>query len=139
VETDFRGLVARILRLEYKQVLDLGPVPACVLKHWRDVQSDRVVLIGERYLHILDRHPEIGGREEQVIRTALDPDRVQENRTDPRVAILYRMFEDGSCLRISMWITDEARFQNSIHSARLVREREVLLGVTQNREIWRKD
>jgi hypothetical protein len=110
-----------------------------VLKHWRDVQSDRVVLIGERYLHILDRHPEIAGREEQVIRTALDPDRVHRNRSDPRVAILYRMFEDGNCLRISMWITDEARFQNSIHSARLAREREVLLGVTQDREIWRKD
>lgn len=135
---DIGELCVRMRSLELRHVLDLGCVPTAILEHWPDAKSDRIVIIGERYRHILARHDELIGQERPIIETVLYPQVIHVNRSDPRMAILYRSHLNGSRMRISLWITDNPRFQNSIHSARYAHESELIRGVKHRREAWRK-
>ena len=44
----------------------------------------------ERYLHIVIRHPELEGKEGEIIKTLKDADFVQESNYDKNVLLYYR-------------------------------------------------
>jgi len=133
------ALVERIDRLEIAEVLDLGPSPDCIRQGWPQIVSQRIVLTGERYGHILKNHPEMRGFERAIVMAALDPDCVHRNNRDAQIAVLYRAWQEGLQIRIALWISNDARFHNSIHSARFARMHERTKGIEKGRMVWKKD
>lgn len=99
-------LAIQVRRLERNDVLPVGWIDASIIQHWPDSTTRRLVIIGERYSHIIDRHPEVSGSEESIIRALLDPDEVHRNKVDSRMALLYRAQSTGFWLRLAVWISD---------------------------------
>ena len=54
---------------------------------------------------------------------------VHTNKEDSRIAIIYKLFEGKRYLRAALWISDDKRLMNSIHSFRFVSEHEYLQGL----------
>lgn len=132
------ALIERIGQLDVSEVLDIGPAPVCIRQGWPEAVSQRIVLIGERYGHILNNHPEMRGYERAIVMTAFDPDCVHRNSRDAQIAVLYRAWQTGFQVRIALWISNDPRFHNSIHSARFARPQERLKGIEKGRVIWEK-
>ena len=132
------SLIERIRALELPEVLDLGQAPFAISRFWVGAASQRVVLIGERYVHLLHNHPDMKGYERAIVATALAPDCVHSNSRDPQMAVLYRAWQSGIQVRVALWVSDDPRFHNSIHSARFARLHERTKGVEKGRLIWEK-
>ena len=56
------------------------------------ILGKKIKFTNERYIHIVIRHPELEGREEDIIKTITDSDFVQESSYDKNVLLYYRKF-----------------------------------------------
>jgi hypothetical protein len=131
-------LAIRVSRLERNDVLPVGWIASSISQQWPDSTTRRLVIIGERYTHIIERHPEMSGSEASIIRALQDPDEVQRNKVDSRMALYYRAQSTGFWLRLAVWISDRTDRENSLLSARLAKQNEVEAGREAGRRIWRK-
>jgi hypothetical protein len=131
-------LAIRVSRLERNDVLPVGWISSSISQQWPDSTTRRLVIIGERYTHIIARHPEMSGSEASIFRALQDPDEVHRNKVDSRMALYYRAQSTGFWLRLAVWISDRTDRENSLLSARLAKQNEVEAGRQAGRRIWRK-
>jgi hypothetical protein len=136
---DLDVLARAMTALKPNQVLDLGPLPEGITNSWDALVSDRVVVTGERYAHIIDRHPEVAGQERRILEAALNPDEIHMNVDDPRIAILYKGGVGLSLMRLALWLSDDSTLQNSIHSVRYAHRGERRRSDRAERRIWPRE
>lgn len=118
------------------RVVYLGDIPGEILAYWDKAVTPRCVLTGERRQHYLAEHPEVSELEYMLPLVVSMPDEVHRNRFDRQVAIFYKRLNDRYHLRSAIWLSHEGEKQNSVHSLRVARAKEVLKGREEGRVVW---
>ena len=59
-----------------------------------DEYGNEVRLTGERFEHILRRHPEMAFQMHRFVETLANPDAVTPSRSSPAVRLYYRLYPD---------------------------------------------
>lgn len=54
------------------------------------VLGKRINFTKERYMHIVIRHPELEGKEKEIVNTLINADFVQESNYDKNILLYYR-------------------------------------------------
>jgi hypothetical protein len=103
--------------------------------------TDVVIVTPRQRRHYLGRHPEIAGREPEIVRAITDPDEVHMYASNRETANLYLRLEDrpSHYLLVSVAISFREDRQNSVLSVRIARERELRRGRAKRRMIWRRE
>jgi hypothetical protein len=129
-------LLDKIRELKDADVLLLGALSVEIVQLWtNDAGNQAIVLIGNRRLHYLERHPEMYAWEELLAATVLDPDEVQRNRHDSQVALFYKRLDEAHYLRVAVLMQPrKGVFKHSILSYRLARVSEVI--EKSDRRVW---
>ena len=63
-------------------------------QRFTDEHGDEVRLTGERFRHILRRHPEMASQLHRFAETLASPDAVRPSRFNPAVRLYYRLYPD---------------------------------------------
>ena len=64
------------------------------VRRFIDRHGDEVRLTGERFGHILRRHPEVAFHLNRFAETLAEPDAVRPSRSNPEVQLYYRLYSD---------------------------------------------
>ena len=119
-------------------MLVIGSAPDALVQSVSTLYTKQIVMTGERYRHIVERHPELIGCEHLIIEAIRDPDAVHANDQDPNILLLYRTNKGRATVRIALWISDDQIRSNSVHSARLARAKEQERGVRRGKVLWKR-
>jgi hypothetical protein len=138
-DEEIARMVTILRRIGAQEVLVVGKTPLVLVQHVSALYTERIVMTGERYRHVTERHPELIGCEHLIIEAVRDPDAIHRNERDPNTLVLYRTDTNGTTIRVALWISDEDGRSNSIHSARFAHAQEQDRGTRRGKVIWRRN
>jgi len=62
--------------------------------NYKDIFEDTIELTDERWVHIVNEHPEVKQYGDRIGEVLANPDYVKKSIRDPQVLLYYRFFED---------------------------------------------
>lgn len=96
-----------------------------------DIFGSTIVLTGERWEHIVAKHPEVKPYKDRVSSVLSSPDLVKESRRDKDVLLYYKHFDDilgGKYLLIVVKLKDRSFIVTAYITDR----------IKEGKEVWKK-
>ena len=89
------------------------------------VLGKKISLTKERYIHITIRHPELEGKEQEIIKTLTNADFVQESVYDKNVLLYYKLI-GREYLVVAVKLLNSQGFIITAYIANLIKKGEII-------------
>lgn len=86
----------------------------------------RIAFTKERYMHIVIRHPELEGKEDEIIKTLTDADFVQESTYDKNVLLYYRTLKQNDYFVVVVKILNNHAFIITSYIANIIKKGDII-------------
>lgn len=90
------------------------------------VLGKKISLTKERYLHITLRHPELEGKENEIIKTLTNADFVQESVYDKNVLLYYRLIGKSDYFVVATKLLNNHGFIITAYIAGAIKKGEII-------------
>lgn len=137
-------LADRLLLILDSEVIDVGLVPIAIRQEWPHLASDRLVITGPQWRHVLTVHSEMKNLARVVLLAMVDPDEIHRDKISDSSAILWRRLDakGNYWVRVSVSLATADKGldrANSLITAWRIRKRGYESDVRAGRRIWQKE
>jgi len=90
------------------------------------VLGKKISFTKERYIHITIRHPELDGKEQEVVKTLTNANFVQESVYDKKVLLYYRAIAKTNYLVVAVKLLNNHGFIITAYIANIIKKGEII-------------
>lgn len=90
------------------------------------VLGKKISFTKERYIHITIRHPELEGKEQEIIKTLTNADFVQESVYDKNVLLYYKLTGKGGYIVVAVKLLNNHGFIITAYIANTIKKGEII-------------